>query len=72
VKKDAAQLGKMSQEKFKLNPADVDALIKQYQELVVKWEKAFEGVGQLDEEKRYQIIKAGIFDKLDAKTYGLN
>jgi len=71
IQKDQADLGKVAQEKLKINPADADQLIAEYKALVAKWEKAFAGVNPLDEEKLTQIIKAGIFDKLDVNTYGV-
>jgi TRAP-type transport system periplasmic protein len=71
IQKDQTDLGKVAQEKLKINPADADQLIAEYKALVAKWEKAFAGVNPLDEEKLTQIIKAGIFDKLDVNTYGI-
>lgn len=72
VQKDAAELGKLAQEKLKVNPADAEQLIAEYKALVAKWEKLLAGVNQLDEEKLTAIIKAEIFDKIDVRTYGTN
>jgi TRAP-type C4-dicarboxylate transport system substrate-binding protein len=72
VQKDAAELGKLAQEKLKVSPADTEQLITEYKALVAKWEKLLAGVNQLDEEKLTAIIKAEIFDKIDVRTYGTN
>jgi TRAP-type transport system periplasmic protein len=72
VQKDAADLGKLAQEKLKVNPADAEQLITEYKALVAKWEKLLAGVNPLDEEKLTAIFKAEIFDKLDTRTYGTN
>lgn len=72
VQKDAAELGKLAQEKLKVSPADTEQLIGEYKALVAKWEKLLAGVNQLDEEKLTAIIKAEIFDKIDVRTYGTN
>lgn len=72
VQKDAADLGKLAQEKLKVNPADAEQLITEYKALVAKWEKLLAGVNPLDEEKLTAIFKAEIFDKLDTKVYGTN
>ncbi|MCK6449753.1 MAG: C4-dicarboxylate TRAP transporter substrate-binding protein [Alphaproteobacteria bacterium] len=70
VAKDAQALGKMAQEKLKVNPADSEAIIAEYKNLVTKWEKAFAGVNPRDEERLYSVLKTGIFAKIDPKTYG--
>lgn len=72
VQKDAAELGKLAQEKLKVSPADTEQLITEYKALVAKWEKLLAGVNQLDEEKLTALIKAEIFDKIDVRTYGTN
>lgn len=72
VQKDAAELGKLAQEKLKVSPADTEQLITEYKALVAKWEKLLAGINQLDEEKLTAIIKAEIFDKIDVRTYGTN
>ena len=72
ITKDSADLGKLAQEKLKVNPADAEQLITEYKALVAKWEKLLAGVNPLDEEKLTAIFKAEIFDKLDTKTYGTN
>lgn len=72
VEKDQGDLGKVAQEKLKINPADAEQIIAEYKALVAKWEKLLAGVNPLDEEKLVQIIKTEIFDKVDVRTYGLN
>jgi TRAP-type C4-dicarboxylate transport system substrate-binding protein len=69
---DQTQLGKVAQEKLKINPADAEQIIAEYKTLVAKWEKLLAGINPLDEEKITQLLKAEIFDKVDVRTYGLN
>lgn len=69
---DQTQLGKVAQEKLKINPADAEQIIAEYKALVAKWEKLLAGVNPLDEEKITQLLKAEIFDRVDVRTYGLN
>ena len=72
IEADAKELGKMSQQKFKVDLAVADAVISEYKAAVTKWEKLFAGVDPLDEQKRYEILKKELFGKIDSKTYGLN
>lgn len=72
VEEDAKELGKMSQQKFKVDLAVADGVVAQYKASVAKWEKLFAGVDPMDEQKRYEILKKELFDKIDVKTYGLN
>lgn len=69
---DAKELGKMSQQKFKVDLAVAEGVISEYKAAVAKWEKLFAGVDPMDEQKRYEILKKELFDKVDVKTYGLN
>lgn len=71
IEADAKELGKMSQQKFKVDPAVADAVVAEYKASVDRWTKLFEGVGAFDEQRRYEIIKKELFDKLDLKSYGL-
>jgi len=72
IEADAKELGKMSQQKFKVDLAVAEGVINEYKAAVVKWEKLFAGVDPMDEQKRYEILKKELFDKVDVKTYGLN
>jgi len=72
IEADAKELGKMSQQKFKVDLAVAEGVINEYKAAVAKWEKLFAGVDPLDEQKRYEILKKELFDKVDVKTYGLN
>ena len=62
----------MSQQKFKVDLAVAEGVINDYKASVAKWEKLFAGVDPMDEQKRYEILKKELFDKVDVKTYGLN
>ncbi|BBK43292.1 C4-dicarboxylate ABC transporter [Allostella vacuolata] len=68
---DAKELGKMSQQKFKVELSVAEAVVAEYKASVEKWEKLFAGVDPMDEQKRYEILKKELFDKVDPKTYGL-
>jgi len=72
IEADAKELGKMSQQKFKVDLAVAEGVINEYKAAVAKWEKLFAGVDPMDEQKRYEILKKELFDKVDVKTYGLN
>lgn len=69
---DAKELGKMSQQKFKVDLAVAEGVINEYKASVAKWEKLFAGVDPMDEQKRYEILKKELFDKVNVNTYGLN
>ncbi|BBK38497.1 C4-dicarboxylate ABC transporter [Allostella sp. ATCC 35155] len=69
---DAKELGKISQQKFKVDLAVAEGVINEYKAAVAKWEKLFAGVDPMDEQKRYEILKKELFGKVDVKTYGLN
>lgn len=69
---DAKELGKISQQKFKVDLAVAEGVINEYKAAVAKWEKLFAGVDPMDEQKRYEILKKELFGKVDVNTYGLN